>query len=63
MSTESDTSASFYKVSMRNSEALPGVWGNWVIRSFIYGEQANKSLKLNGTGVQGNKGNLGEQGT
>ena len=29
-------------------EALPGVWGNRGIRSFISGEQGNKSLKLKG---------------
>ena len=53
-------------------EALPGILGNRGIRSFISGEQGNKSLKLKGTGEQrqfGGTGNienqdfdLGEQG-
>ena len=38
-----------------DSEALPGVLGNWGIRSFTAREQGNKSLKLKGTG------NFGEQ--
>ena len=33
-------------------EALPGVLGNRGIRSFISGEQGNKSLKLKKTGKQ-----------
>ena len=35
-------------------EALPGILGNRGIRSFISGEQRNKSLKLKGTGNKGN---------
>ena len=45
-------------------EALPGVWGNRGIRSFISGEQWNKSLKLKGTREQrqfGGTGNIENQ--
>ena len=46
------------------SEALPGVLGERGIRSFISGEQGNKSLKLTGKGEQrqfGGTGNIENQ--
>ena len=41
------------------TEALPGVWGNRGTRAFISGEQEEQMSNFE----QGNKDNIGEQGT